>query len=161
MPETKIQIKDYLAEYVKGKYNNGADEPVRIPDNSDLYHTIWELMCKRPKGVSPIDEGNLIIFLPDRREGKDPLYYNYLRERSQKIIEAKIQMHFNNDLHQELEENYAKGKELDHIDVVHRFMCLFGIESISEDALLKNYYRWRGNVRKKRNRREYNKKKLK
>ena len=32
------------------------------------------------------------------------------------------------------------------------------IDSISEDALLKNFYRWRENIRKRKKRREYKKK---
>ena len=38
MITTSIMITPYLAEYLRGKYNNGADEPIRIPDNTDLYH---------------------------------------------------------------------------------------------------------------------------
>ena len=44
MITTSIMITPYLAEYLRGKYNNGADEPIRIPDNTDLYHVIWTLM---------------------------------------------------------------------------------------------------------------------
>lgn len=47
MITTSISITPYLAEYLRGKYNNGADEPFRIPDNTDLYHVIWTLMSRR------------------------------------------------------------------------------------------------------------------
>ena len=72
MITTSISITPYLAEYLRGKYNNGSDEPFRIPDNTDLYHVIWTLMSRRHQNQSPIDDGNLTIILPERRIGKDP-----------------------------------------------------------------------------------------
>ena len=66
MITTSIQIEPYLAEYLRGKFNNGSDEPFRIPDNTDLYHIIWTLMSKRRSDQSPVDNGNLTFILPDR-----------------------------------------------------------------------------------------------
>ncbi len=59
---TKIQVKDYLKEYIIGKFNNCVDGPVRFPDALDLYHVIWDLLEKR--SVNAIDTGNLEIILP-------------------------------------------------------------------------------------------------
>lgn len=70
MITTSINIEPYLAEYIRGKYNNGCEEAFRIPDNTDLYHTIWTLMAKRQKNQSPVDSGNLTFILPERRIGK-------------------------------------------------------------------------------------------
>ena len=95
MITTSITITDYLAEYLRGKYNNGAEEPLRIPDNTDLYHVIWSYMTRRPKNMNPIDDGNLTIILPDRRVGKDPAYYNYLSSRAAKAIDTEICRMFN------------------------------------------------------------------
>ena len=50
------------------------------------------------------------------------------------------------------------GHLLKNLDVVHHFLCSYCIDSISEDALLKNFYRWRENIRKRKTRREYKKK---
>ena len=61
---------------------------------------------------------------------------------------------FNQELHSELLENDRLGHLLDNIDVVHRFLCQYCIISISEDALLKNYYRYRENLRQRKKRRE-------
>lgn len=157
MITTEINITPFLAEYVIGKYNNGALEPVTIPQTTDLYHVIWDLMAKRPAGASPVDRGNLSIILPDRRVGKDPLHYNYIAPAGAKIIENKIRSMFNAELHASLLENDQNGHELDNIDVVHQFICMYCIESISEDALIKNYYRWRENMRKRKARRDYKK----
>lgn len=157
MVTTKINVTSYLAEYINSKFNNGADEPLKIPEQHDLYHVVWNLMVKRPEGINPIDTGNLEIVLPNRRIGKDPAYYNYLSDRSQRIIERYIKMYFNNELHQMLEENERIGRELHNIDVIHQFMCMYEIDSITEDALLKNYYRWREIIRQKERRRKYKK----
>jgi len=155
---TKIQIIPYLAEYLIGKYNNGSPEAVKFPDESDIYHSIWQLMTRRPKQMSFVDAGNLEIFLPERRVGKDPKVYNYLSETSISMLEKKIKKEFNEELHSLINDNVERGKPYDNIEVIHQFMCAYCIESISEDALIKNYYRWKENIRKLRTRREYKKK---
>jgi hypothetical protein len=158
MITTSITITPYLAEYLRGKYNNGANEPFRIPDNTDLYHVIWSLMARRHQNQSPVDEGNLTLILPERRIGKDPQVYNYLSPRSVKIIENEVRRMFNRELHTAMDENDQNGHELNNIDIVHNFLCAYCIDSITEDALLKNFYRWRDNIRKRKKRREYKKK---
>jgi hypothetical protein len=158
MITTSINIEPYLAEYMYGKYNNGSEEAFRIPDNTDLYHIIWTLMAKRQKNQSPIDEGNLTFILPERRIGKDPRVFNFLSPNSVRIIEKEIRRMFNLELHQMLEENKVIVNRKYNIEVIHKFMCSFCIDSISEDALLKNYYRWRENQSKRAKRREYKKK---
>ena len=154
MITTSITVQPYLAEYLYGKYNNGSHDAVKIPDTSDLYHLIWEYMAKRPKDVSPVDEGNLILSLPDRRIGKDPLVFNYLSERAAKGIEKFLKKMFNQELHDTLMDNDKQGHYLDNVDVVFRFLSQYGIESITSDALLKNYYRYREALRQKKKRKE-------
>lgn len=158
MITTSIHIEPFLAEYLRGKYNNGANEPLHIPDNTDLYHTIWTLMSRRRKDQSPVDTGNLTLILPDRRIGKDPTSFNYLSPRSAKIIELEIRRMFNRELHTMMDENDQNNHELSNLDVVHNFLCSYAIEAISEDALIKNFYRWRDNIRKREKRRSYKKK---
>lgn len=158
MITTSIKIEPYLAEYMQGKYNNGSNEAFRIPDNTDLYHMIWTLMAKRQKNQSPVDDGNLTFTLPDRRIGKDPKVYNFLSPHSVKLIEKEIRRMFNLELHTALEENRKSVNRLFNLDAIHNFMCSFCIDSISEDALLKNYYRWRDGQEKRKKRRECGKK---
>lgn len=149
---TSINISDYLAEFFIGKYNEGSEGPVKIPDNTDVYHLVWQLMGKRPPTASIVSKGNLAIMLPDRRIGKDPMYYNFLSSRAAQMIEKRIKIEFNNDLHNILEQNEYQGRPLDNIEVIYAFMERYGIQSISEDALKKNYYRWKENVRKRKKR---------
>ena len=154
MITTKITITPYLAEYIIGKYNHCNKGEVRIPDSSDLYHIIWEYMSRRPDNVPVLESGNLEIALPDRRAGKDPAVYNYLSVRAVKGIELHIKNMFNQELHAELMDKDRRGHFLDNIDVVHKFLCTYGIESISEDALLKNYYRYREALRQRKKRKQ-------
>ncbi len=154
MITTKIQIKPHLVEYAYGKFNDHSREPIQFPDNLDVYHTIWDLLERRPVNCR-VDIGNLEIALPDRRTGKNPESFNYLGQRSHDIIGRKIEVKMFAELHDELDEQkHLFG--IDYIDTVHSFMLRYDIISISEDALLKNYYRWRDLVRKRKLRRSYN-----
>ena len=113
-------------------------------------------MAIRRKNEDPAD-ANLHIALPKRRIGKDPRYHNYLSPRSAKLIEDEIKRMFNRELHTVLEDNDANGRPVNNIDVVYRFMNDYMIESITDGALLKNFYRYRENIRKKKYRRKYTK----
>jgi hypothetical protein len=149
MITAKIQITPYLAEFLVAKMNNFSWQPFAIPANTDLYHLVWELMARRPAGLSPNDRGNISIILPHRRLGKDPLYFNYLSPKSQLIINKHIKALFDLELHSALCRNIKNGRPLNDLDVVHQFMCNYAVESVSEDALIKNFYRWRRSCLKK------------
>jgi hypothetical protein len=145
MITTKINIKPHLKEYVTGKFCAFTDSPVRFPDRLDIYCTIWDLTEKRPVNC-PVDSGNMEIVLPDRQEGKSPESYNYLGERSQKIIGKKIEIMFWADLREYVDyKHHVKG--VTYVEAITEFVRKYGICSISEDALVKNYYRWRKKVR--------------
>ncbi|PTL32396.1 hypothetical protein C7120_13090 [Prevotella sp. oral taxon 376] len=151
-----IRIEPYLAEYVIGKYGveekNGA---IKIPYNSDLYHCVWENMSnQRSNQTEPLD-GNLRILLPCRKTGngvpwKDPAYYNYLSAAASKEIESQIRRMFNFELHRVLLENEEFGRKRRNLDVIYDFIRAYQLESISSDALLKNYYRFRNRLRPKK-----------
>lgn len=153
---TKIEIKPHLREYVIGKFNNGEEKPVHFPDREDIYHTIFDLTEKRPQNCQ-VDKGNLEIVLPDRRIGKSPETYNYLGERSVALIEKKISLRFWADLHTFLDDQKHRHG-VSYTDAIHTFMKKYCITSISEDALIKNYYRWRSETKRRTERRSYTKK---
>lgn len=155
MVTTKINIKEHLAEYAIGKWGTDFTEPIIFPTNTDLYVTIYNLTIKRP--VNCEVAGNLEIVLPNRRNDPDldvrkhPETYNYLSERSCKIVQRKIETHFWADLHEFVDtQRHRNGAE--YIEAVYTFMCKFRITKITEDALLKNYQRWKDNMRKRRKR---------
>lgn len=152
---TKITIKNHLQEYIIGKFYDEEKVAVRFPDSIDLYHTIYDLLEKRPMNIHR-DCGNLEIFLPERSTGKKTSVYNYLGYRSVLIIQKKIETMMFAELHDLLDEQKHRYG-IEYINTIHAFACKYSITSISEDAFLKNYYRWRNTIRKKNKRREYRK----
>jgi hypothetical protein len=162
-----IEITPHLAEYARKKYHaSSADGSIRIPSTSDLYHCVWHHM-QRPPSV-PVPEasasgqsspGILLISLPSRRPSstdgpwKDPAYFNYLSSEAARSIEACLRREFNFEFHRAMMENEERGRPRRNIDVVDDFMRQYRLESITSDALLKNYYRYRDLVRPKQRRR--------
>lgn len=155
MVTTRIRIKQHLAEYMVGKYgNHDWDSPLRFPDKTDLYHTIYDLLERRPKNVSGVDTGNLYFCLPERFPGKNTGSFNYLGIRSIDIIERKIEVKFWAEIHDMLdEEKTFNGKQ--YKKTVIDFMEMYRVEAISEDAILKNYQRWRDKIRPRDKKRDY------
>lgn len=150
MITVKIDIEPYVAEYIRGKYYSEESRAVRFKATSDVYVLIYDLLQRRPERC-PVDSGNLEFCLPDRREGKDPVSYNYLSSRAQKILEGKLRLMLWAELHDFMdEEKHLHGVQ--YKDSVFRFMTRYGIESLSEDALLKNYQRWRDKQRRRKKR---------
>lgn len=166
MVTTKITMKPHLAEYLTNKYPvykkdaQGKDvfQYVQLPDELDLYHTIWNLLETMPKNGTVDLSGNVVLALPNRRAGKDPESYNYLGQRSIKLIEKRTEVLFFSELRVRLDD----GKQLygeEYSELAHEFLNEYKIESISHDALIKDFYRWRNNFRRRTNsRRNYQKK---
>ena len=143
-----IKIEPYLAEYVIGKYGTEHKHgTVKIPHTTDLYHCIWENMSRRHSNQPEVVAGNLRILLPVR---KDPAYYNYLSVAAAKEIETQIRRMFNFELHRVLLENEEFGRQRRNLDVIYDFIHTYQLKSISSDALLKNYYRFRNRLRPKK-----------
>jgi len=165
MNTTKITIKAHLKEYCIGKWGDDFKEPVAFPTKSDLYITIYDLLQRRPVSI-PHDYGNMEIVMPTRRDGdsdgfrKNPACYNFLSEKSCIIIQKRVSALFWADLHNYLLD-MKKEKDQNYDVTVHFFICTYRIESISSDALLKNYYRWRDNFRKREVRKYRHKKTVK
>ncbi len=154
MVTTRIIVPQFIAEYIRGRFAGFSDSPVRLPDSADLYHIIYDLLEKRPS-CAAVDKGNLELVLPERSIGKRPETYNYLGVRSQRIISRKMELMMWAEAHSYIDEQkHLEG--VDYKDSVIRFRLKYGIESLSEDAFIKNYYRWRSKIRRKEKKREYN-----
>ena len=133
-----ITIEPYLAEYISEKYGTSPKNGgVKIPYTSDLHFCIWEHMSKCHANQTPY---------------KDPAYYNHLSPAAIKEIEAHIRRMFNFELHRVLLENEEFGRKKRNIDIVHDFIHAYNLKSISSDALLKNFYRFRNKLRPKQTR---------
>lgn len=153
---TKITVPTHIREYIIGKYGNFQEAPIAFPDNTDIYHTIYDLLERRPASV-PVDYGNLEICLPNRSSGKSPKTYNFLGIRSQQIIIRKLELMMWAELHDMVDEQKHRYG-VNFISGIHAFMNKYGISSLTEDAFLKNYYRWRSKVRPKEEKRPYTRK---
>lgn len=152
MVTVKISVEQYVAEYIRGKFFDTETGIVRFPPSLDIYILIYDLMQKRPAD-RPVDEGNLEFALPDRREanyvgGKSPEQFNWLSQRSAQLLGEKMRLMMWAELHDVMDENkHIRGIQFK--ETVYTFLCRYGIESISEDALLKNYQRWRDKQRRR------------
>lgn len=150
MMTVKTKVEPHVAEYIRGKYFDSEAGFVRFPSTLDIYILIYDLLQKRPAD-RPVDSGNLEFALPERREGKDPATYNYLSARAQKMLADKMRLMMWAELHDMMDENkHLQGIQFK--DSAFIFLRRYGIESISEDALLKNYQRWRDKQRRKKKR---------
>lgn len=150
MMTIKTTVEPHVAEYIRGKFYDSQAGAVRFPSTMDIYILIYDLLQRRPAD-HPFDTGNLEFALPERREGKDPLSYNYLSGRAQKILGDKMRLMMWAELHDLMDENkHINGIQFK--ESVFLFMRKYDIESITEDALLKNYQRWRDKIRRKKKR---------
>lgn len=162
MITTSIDIDAATAEYIRGRYFDHESGAVRFPPSSDIYITLYDLLSKRP-ATNPVDRGNLTIALPDRRlanqsGGKDPKTYNYLSPRAAAILAARFRLLMWAELHEFMDEQKHRHG-IKYKESAFTFLARYGIESITEDALLKNYQRWRDKMRR-RQKRGYVRKKL-
>ena len=150
MITVKIAGEPYVAEYIAGRYFDPEAGAVRFPAGSDIYHLIYDLLAKRPED-HPVDRGNLELCLPARRQGKDPETYNYLSLRASRILEKRMRTLMWAELHEAMDE----GKHLSGMqfkEIAYIFLRKYGMESITEDGLLKNYQRWRDKLRRSKKR---------
>lgn len=156
MITTRINIKNHLAEYIIGKYNScSKSTPIHFPCSSDIYHTIYDLLVKRPIDC-PHEFGNLWICLPNRYNGKDLKIYNYLGRRSIAEIQKKIEIMFWVDVHYTLDEQkHIHG--IEYITTANDFLEKYQINSITPAALIKNHKRWRDKCRNRTSKRKYRK----
>ena len=145
-----VRIEPYLAEYIQKKLEIEPETGgIKIPYTTDLYHVVWNCMAKPDSHSLVSPDCNLKIYLPSRRSnmdghpGKDPAYYNYLSHAAAKKIEEHIRLLFNFEFHRLMLENEEQGRPKRNQDVVEDFIRTYRLESISSDALLKNFYRYR------------------
>lgn len=160
MITTKIQVDQYLAEWLKAKYYDTKVGAVRFPPSTDIYEKIYDVMIARPSSVSPVDSGNLEICLPDKRDGnysfgKNPEKYNYISAQGVRILSKRLRAMFWAEVHEVMDENkHLHG--IDYKDTAYMIARRYDLKGISDDGLLKNYQRWKDKMRRNR-KRDYNK----
>lgn len=161
MITSKINIREHICEYAIGKFGTDFSNPINVDSKTDLSVVIWDLLSPRPAD-KPIDHGNLEIVIPNRRaegeKGKKPEKFNYLSDKAARILEYKLETMMLAELHDFLDENKHR-KGIEYQASVHIFVNKYQIKGISEDALIKNYYRWRKKINRLSTRRLYAKQK--
>ena len=141
MVTARINIKEYLREYLVGKYNGGKGGPIRIPAHSELYEMLFNLVAKRPASA-PMDKGNVELVLRHRRACKDPRVYNWYSQRHQRIIERKVKMQMRAEYHDYVDYRRHRHGQT-YIGATHEFLDKYGITTLSEETLVKDYQRYR------------------
>lgn len=148
-----IRVAGYLAIYARRKFDiHPKTGGVMIPDNFNLYHAVWHAMAKWPLERWHIGVrrrvadpgGNLLIHLPDCREGgfhKNPLYWNYISPRSARVINRELKRLFDWEFHHYVELMVGSHPDMTKKEAVSRFVRKYGLGIDTEDTLIKNYQR--------------------
>ena len=154
-----ISVEPYLATYAQKKFDiDPKTGGIKIPDKFNLYHAVWHAMAKWPLerwhiGVKRrVDnpQGNLLIHLPDCREGgvrKNPLYWNYISPRSARVINRDLKLLFDWEFHHYVEILLEYHPDITKKEAIARFAKKYALGIDTEDALLKNFQRHEKAVR--------------
>jgi len=146
MYTVRIKLKAHVAEYLQGKFGTGTPVLVRLPNSSDLFFVLLDLLSKRPESC-PVDKGNCEILIPDREYGKHPVVYNYISDNAQEVFSAHAECVMWADIHQYMEEQkHVKG--INYLQSAYFIVESLKIKSISTDAIIKNHFRWRKRCRR-------------
>lgn len=153
MPVATIKVEPYLAQYARCKFSTHPKTGgVCIPDSFNLYHAVWHAMSKWPRerwavGVMrrvDAPDGNLMIHLPDCREGgfrKNPLYWNYISPRRARVIGRELKRLFDWEFHHYVEVMLEYHPDMTKKSAVQQFVRKYALGIDTEDTLLKNYQR--------------------
>ncbi|MGL4858971.1 MAG: hypothetical protein ACRC5A_04395 [Enterobacteriaceae bacterium] len=151
MITTRFALKPHLNEWLRAKFNARAEDAIRLTPNSDLYILLWDLVRKRPAHAQ-VDRGNCEIALPVRREGKRPDSWNWLSQEAIRQFEKRVETLMWAEIHSYI-DHQAQAFGYGYMTAIANYMAEYRLESISEDALQKHYYRWRRKVRPQSRRR--------
>lgn len=144
MPYTlRIQIRPLLAEYLYGRYSNSIESgALHLPAGCYLQHTLQEVLSRRPVNASLRETGNLCLRLTAPHRGKNPASYNYLTQDAIRLFEQRTL----NQLHLELFDRMIidrRQQGIPYIESIRCFIEQYNISSISEDGLMKAFWRWK------------------
>ena len=143
MQTVKLTLKPYLAEYLQKRYP--ATEPglVKLPPSSHLYYLVLASLRTRPKGAE--EDGNVELMLPNPSpySGKRrPYRINYLAPYAKDRIASVVYAAYWEECHRYMERRiHVHGDTI--IGAASSFISVHGLTLSNEDAILKNYQRWR------------------
>ena len=136
----ELQVKPYLAEYARAKYNS-VDGGVLFPAESLLVHAIVNATITRPRTVVPVS-GNLQVAIREKGISKDMHRNNYLKASSMKHISDLLYIDFKSTLCEYMDSEYYKHG-IDYQVSAAKFYEKYRLQSITVEALLKIHIRWK------------------
>ncbi len=142
-----LAVADHLAEYARRRFRlDRRTGAIIIPRNFDLWHCLWHVMQKAPRGGRVAKGGNLLVRLPNRQhkggmEGKDPAWWNYVSPRGSKLVERQLRRLYYFDFHSWMLDS-GRSSQM-QCERVRTFMRRWGTSPDHEDALLKEWQRYR------------------
>lgn len=149
-----INLKPHLREYITMKYSMPIRvDIVELPPSSELYCLLLDKLQRMPKPHSYyMNQGNTTFRLPNRNSGKRLAVYRWLSDESIASIQNWIEVMMWSDFHQFIEQQLHILHQPLNLSI-QRWMAMYGITQLSEDAYKKNYQRWRkrGRVNKYKN----------
>lgn len=150
MPYTlRIYVKPLLAEYLYGRYSDSIENgALHLPSGCYLQFTLQTLLSHRPANAPLREVGNLCLRLTAPHRGKNPASYNYLTQESIRLFEQRTL----NQLQLELFDRMMKERRLSGVPYIETIRCFierYNISSISENGLMKAFWRWKRNMNNK------------
>ena len=138
-----FQIKPFLAEYLYARYAGNIEEGIlHLPPHSYLGRSLHELLCPRPYNAPARETGNVCLRLTSLHRGPSPSTYNYLTQANRRIFESRAQHLLHTELFERmLTDRHRRG--ISYIESIRCFLLKYQIDSISEEGLMKAFYRWR------------------
>ena len=139
----RFQIKPFLAEYLYARYAGNIEEGIlHLPPHSYLGRSLHELLCPRPYNAPARETGNVCLRLTSLHRGPSPTTYNYLTQANRRIFESRAQHLLHTELFERmLTDRHRRG--ISYIESIRCFLLKYQIDSISEEGLMKAFYRWR------------------
>ena len=144
MEKVRIELKSHLEEYAIAKFPV-VDDAVVIPSSMDIYFVLLDLLQKKGKGIEVCNDG-IYFAIRNTGIGKDPRVYKYLSRHGRMLFETRLEVMFWIDFHDVMDREVIRGGK-PCLEAAQIFVEKFRINSITEDALIKHYYRWRCNNR--------------
>lgn len=145
----RFQLKPFLAEYLYGRFANDTEAGIiHLPPRSYLSNSLHELLSKRPSNAPARETGNLCLRLPTPHRGLSPASYNHLSQSSIHTFESRVQHLFHTELFDRMLTD-RRQQGISYIESVRSFIERYHIETISEEGLLKAFWRWRKGAQKR------------
>lgn len=140
---TRIEVPEYIRRWMLATYRTEEGNILVFSERDDLYHIIADVLARRPESAPMIDRGNLEFRLPSPRYGKNPRDYNYIPAAGVRYILKRLKSLFYIAAHEFIYQKERTGRYTIR-EAVMFFMIRYDLDgTITEDAIVKDFQRWR------------------